>query len=66
MVAKIYNATIKHRLRWASYACKEYFYKIFSHTSQASTSSFYTALGTQHENHDTTYTTQAYDGDGII
>ena len=66
VVAKISNATIKHRLRWALYAWEVYVRESLSHVSQVSTSSFYTALGTQIANHGAAYTLQAYNGDGII
>ena len=66
MVAKLSDATFKHGLIWTSSAWKVYVRENLSHVSQASTSSFYTALGTQTEYHDATYTLQAYDDDDII
>ena len=66
MVAKLSDATIKHRLYWTLSAWKVYVREILSHVSQASTSSFYTDLGTQTENHDAAYTLQAYSGDIIF
>ena len=42
---------------------KVYVRESLSHVIQASTSSFYTALGTHAENHAAAYTLQAYDGE---
>ena len=43
-----------------------YVREILYHVIQASTSPLYTALGTQYENHDATYTPHTYYGDDII
>ena len=45
---------------------KVYVRESLSHVIQASTSSFYTALGTHAENHAAAYTLQAYDGEKIL
>ena len=45
---------------------KVYVRESLYHVSQAYTSSFYTALRTQTENHDAVYTLQSYDGDNIL
>ena len=66
MISKLSDATIENRLLWALSAWKVYVQEIFSHISQASTSSFYTTLGNQVENPDTAYTLQSYDGDSIL
>ena len=66
VVAKISDATIKHRLHWESSAWNMYVREILYHVIQASTSPLYTALGTQYENHDATYTPHTYYGDDII
>ena len=66
VVSKLSNATIEHRLRWALYECKVYIRESLSRVSQASTYSFYTAIGTRTENYDADYTPQEYDGDNIL
>ena len=66
VVAKLSDANTEHRLHWSSSAWKLYVREILSHISHASTSSFYTSLGTYTENHDDTYTLQEYDGDDIL
>ena len=66
MVAKLYNTTIKHRLCWYLSVWKLYVKEILYRISQAYNSSFYTALGTQDENHDAAYTLQVYDDHDII
>ena len=66
MVTKFSYATIQHRLRWDLYMWMDYVCESLYHVSQASTSSFYTALKTQSENHDAAYTPQAYDSDNIF
>ena len=66
VVAKISDATFEHRLHWNSSAWKVYIRERIYHVSQASNPPFYKSLGTQNKNHDTTYTQQEYDGNGII
>ena len=66
MVAKLFDATIKHRLLWDLYSWKVYVRESLFHASQEFTSSFYTSLGNQTKNYDAAYTAQAYDGDRII
>ena len=47
VVAKLSDDTTEHRLLWALSAWKVYVCESLSHVSRASTTSFYTSLGTQ-------------------
>ena len=61
VVTKLTYAIIKHRLLLDSSSFRVYVHEIIYHASHESTSSCYTALVTQNENPETTYTLQAYD-----
>ena len=66
VVAKLSDATVEHRLRWASTAWKVYVRESLHHVSQAASSAFFTALSDSSAPAALNLAPQAFDADDAL